>query len=359
MYLEPRYEQERGTAGGLAFARVCAQVVIRHLAGAAAALLGAFAASSPAMAVSCAISPLTGSYGTVDILSGAAVDATATITVTCSGGLLGSVRLCINIGSGTTAVGPANERTIRTAADFIDAEFYSDAARTQIWGSWGTGAATNAYPVGSPAGIQRDVSLPALTTQNFTYTVYARLAAGQATKRPGSYSWTSNSPTVQYSELPLSACPLLLAPFANASGSSFTATVNANGIVTGAALNFGSATSIPANIDAATTITVRATNTTPYTVGLGNGLNASGAQRRMRLGATSNYMNYGLYTDAARTNAWSTTTSATTCTGGASTCVTGTGAGIAQNVTIYGRVPPQTPPAAGTFTDTVVITVTF
>jgi spore coat protein U-like protein len=38
----------------------------------------------------------------------------------------------------------------------------------------------------------------------------------------------------------------------------------------------------------------------------------------------------------------------------------GTGTGATQPaVTVYGRVPPQTTPAIGTYTDTVVVTVTY
>ncbi|MCW3725648.1 MULTISPECIES: spore coat protein U domain-containing protein [Pseudomonadota] len=30
-----------------------------------------------------------------------------------------------------------------------------------------------------------------------------------------------------------------------------------------------------------------------------------------------------------------------------------------QNVSVYGRVPPQTSPPAGSYADTIVVTVTF
>jgi spore coat protein U-like protein len=114
-----------------------------------------------------------------------------------------------------------------------------------------------------------------------------------------------------------------------------------------------------ANIDSTATIAVKCTNTTPFSIGMNNGANASGSQNRLRLGATSNYINYGLYTDSARSHAWVTTTSTTSCTSGTSTCVLGTGTGLNQNTTVYGRVPSQTAPSSGTFTDTVIITVTF
>lgn len=37
----------------------------------------------------------------------------------------------------------------------------------------------------------------------------------------------------------------------------------------------------------------------------------------------------------------------------------GTGTGTAQTSTIFGRAPPQSIPAAGTYSDTVIVTATF
>jgi spore coat protein U-like protein len=113
-----------------------------------------------------------------------------------------------------------------------------------------------------------------------------------------------------------------------------------------------------ANIQTTAVITVQSTNTTPYSISLNNGQNASGSQRRMSGGA-GNYVSYGLYTDAGYSQPWTSTTSTTSCTGGTGTCVLGTGTGSNQNLTIYGQVPPQTAPATGAYTDTVVVTVTF
>jgi spore coat protein U-like protein len=39
--------------------------------------------------------------------------------------------------------------------------------------------------------------------------------------------------------------------------------------------------------------------------------------------------------------------------------VPGTGTGAVQNVTIYGRVAPQTTPTSGTYTDTVIVTINY
>lgn len=149
---------------------------------------------------------------------------------------------------------------------------------------------------------------------------------------------------------------------ATTQNSSFTVsvTITATCTISAGNLAFGSPGLLTANVDQTSTITVDCTNTTPYTVGLDNGVNFSSGTRRMKdTGAGTTFVNYGLYTDLARTNAWTTTTSTTTCTGGANTCAVGTGSGSNQTITVYGRIPPQTTPAPATFQDTVTATVTY
>ncbi|AGA09922.1 spore coat U domain-containing protein [Sinorhizobium meliloti] len=123
-------------------------------------------------------------------------------------------------------------------------------------------------------------------------------------------------------------------------------------VVTATDLDFGTRGVIDANVDQTSTISVQCTNGTPYTVGLnaGNGAGATVAVRRMT-GPASATVNYTIYRDAARTQVWGVTA------GG--DVVSGTGNGNVQNLTAYGRVPPQTTPAAGVYSDIVAITVTY
>jgi spore coat protein U-like protein len=137
-------------------------------------------------------------------------------------------------------------------------------------------------------------------------------------------------------------------------------TITASCTISATNLAFGSQGVLAANVDQTSTITAQCTNTTPYTVGLDSGLNFSGGTRRMKdTGAGTTFVNYGLFTDVARANAWTTTTSTTTCTGGSNTCAIGTGSGSNQTITVYGRIPSQTTPAPATFNDTVTATITY
>ncbi len=116
-------------------------------------------------------------------------------------------------------------------------------------------------------------------------------------------------------------------------------------------LNFGTTGILSANQDATNAISVTCSNLTPYTIGLDDGLNGIGSPtaRRMVNGGAS--ITYAIYQNAARTSPWGDTTGTNT--------ISGTGTGSPQTYTTYGRVPAQTTPPAATYTDTVVVTVTY
>jgi spore coat protein U-like protein len=120
-------------------------------------------------------------------------------------------------------------------------------------------------------------------------------------------------------------------------------------------LDFGSVTSTINNVDADTTsgtnygVSVICTNTTPYSVVANNGANASGTQNRM-VGAAGVYLPYNLYTTTGRTVPFPTS----------GTTLGFVGNGLAQAIPVYGRIPAATAlPAPNTYTDTVVLTITY
>jgi spore coat protein U-like protein len=120
---------------------------------------------------------------------------------------------------------------------------------------------------------------------------------------------------------------------------------------TASTLDFGTTGVLSANVDVTSTIQVTCTNTTPYNIGLnaGTGTGATVSNRLMMSGATT--ISYAMYSNAGRTTNWGNTVGTDT--------VAGTGNGAAQGYTVYGRVPPQTTPAPGTYTDTITVTVTY
>lgn len=133
------------------------------------------------------------------------------------------------------------------------------------------------------------------------------------------------------------------------------ATVTANCSVTTTAVSFGSVNVLSGtNADAPGGLSVTCTNGTAWSASAdaGVGTGASLATRKMASGA--NLLNYALYTDSARTTVWGD--AATTAT----VKFSGTGTGAAQASTIYGRIASgQTSVPAGSYADTVTVTVTY
>ncbi|WP_322965465.1 Csu type fimbrial protein [Sphingomonas fuzhouensis] len=117
-------------------------------------------------------------------------------------------------------------------------------------------------------------------------------------------------------------------------------------------LAFGNTGVIQAAITSTSTIGVQCTNTTPYNIGLnaGAGAGATVAARRMTSGSGATVV-YELFRDPARAQIWGNTAGTDT--------LAGIGNGAVQTLTVYGRVPAQATPAAGSYTDTVQVTVTY
>ena len=123
-------------------------------------------------------------------------------------------------------------------------------------------------------------------------------------------------------------------------------------LVSASDLDFGSHGVIDANLDSTSAISVQCTTGTPYNVGIGLGT-GSGASLTARLmtGPGAATVSYNLYRDVNHTNVWGTTVLTDT--------VSGTGNGAVQPITVFGRVPPQSTPGAGAYSDTVAVTVTY
>ncbi len=112
-------------------------------------------------------------------------------------------------------------------------------------------------------------------------------------------------------------------------------------------MDFGDKGLLNSNVDATATFNVRCNENLSYTISLDDGQNASGGASRMTDG-NGHYVTYELYQDSGRTTLWDATNTKSS-----------TGTGVDQTFTIYGRVPPQSTPPVGLYTDTVTITVTY
>ncbi|WWO95525.1 MAG: spore coat U domain-containing protein [Candidatus Dasytiphilus stammeri] len=83
-----------------------------------------------------------------------------------------------------------------------------------------------------------------------------------------------------------------------------------------------------------------------FHISLNNGLQAEGKQRRMK-GEQGDYIKYDLYQDANHTTLWDNNK------------FSDMGTGKETSLIIYGRIPAQPSVKAGTYTDTVTVTVSW
>jgi spore coat protein U-like protein len=129
-----------------------------------------------------------------------------------------------------------------------------------------------------------------------------------------------------------------------------TATVLSSCTVVGSTIAFGNYTST--QVDQTGNIAVVCTYGTSYSVGLdaGAGTGATTSVRKLT-GSLGGTLNYALYRDSGRTSNWGSTIGTDT--------ESGTGTGLTQNLTVYGRIASAQTPLAGTYTDTVTVTLTY
>jgi spore coat protein U-like protein len=125
-----------------------------------------------------------------------------------------------------------------------------------------------------------------------------------------------------------------------------------------AALNFPTSgvlggASGTANTDQTTTVAVQCTNTTPFNIGLDAGTTTGATttvRKLLNTGSTAT-VNYTLWQDSGHSTNWGNQVGTDT--------VSDTGSGASHSYTVFGRIPPQTTPAPGTYADTVTVTVTY
>ena len=139
-----------------------------------------------------------------------------------------------------------------------------------------------------------------------------------------------------------------------------TATVEASCTVSATGVSFGSysGTSVSAN----GSVTVTCPGGIAYKTSLNAGQHFTGSASGARaMGSDAgNALTYFLYQDAAHATQWGDNDVANTYPPGAS--LAGAGTGVAQTLTVFGAVPASTgslTPPAGSYSDTVTVTVTF
>jgi spore coat protein U-like protein len=113
--------------------------------------------------------------------------------------------------------------------------------------------------------------------------------------------------------------------------------------------NYSASSGFP--MSASTTLSVTCTSTVPYTVAMDGGVSGQPAARAMNDGA-SHTLNYGLYTTSAYATPLGDGTNATS-------TLAGVGTGLAQSLTVYGRIPASQFVTPGSYSDRITVTVAY
>ncbi len=278
----------------------------RLLGGALLAIVG-----GPAVACTLSVPPIVIGTYTGALLQGG----TTNLTVNCGFGQ--NYVIPLNAGTGTGATVTARKMTNGTGT--LTYQLFADPGRTVNWGNTsGTGARTGRGNNG-----------------NQTFTIYPQIAAGQVLTQ-GTYTDTITATTTGGNPNATTTFTVQAVVVPNCSISATTLTF---GVYTGTQL------------DATSTLSVNCTNKTPYYVNLGDGLNRDGSYYPRMNGPGGVLIGYRLSQNAARTVEWRNTYNFDG--------QNGVGTGLAQSLTVYGRVLPGQYGTPGPYTDTIVVTLTY
>ncbi|NYT44994.1 spore coat U domain-containing protein [Alcaligenaceae bacterium] len=311
------------------------------------ALLLAAATPAAASAVDCHANAENLIFGTIDVLAGGIADSSSTLHYGCSAPQGSRVLLCISMEADPRTQLFSPRTLTNPPSAYMKFNLYTDAGRSIVWGSTGSSSGNPPVAIEMIFGANQYY-------QTGTTPLYGRInSAGQSGLPAGHYA----------SQWPMSISFKALSggePIDCSSGSMtkqssqfyIQAVVQPQcRIDSVVGMDFGTVfMELNQNVDSVATITVTCNGAwgNGYTVMLANGLYPSGSQRRMR--GAPGFIRYELYRDPQRTDRWGNEKHYG---------VSGMGNGLPQSLTVYGRVPPQSPPGAARYSDTIVITLSY
>ena len=255
--------------------------------------------------------------------SSATIQATGQVQFKCTSG----TAYAIGLSAGTTAGATVTNRMIYRNSDAatLGYQLFSNASYTTNWGN----SAATSWVTGIGTGNDQNV------------TVYAQI--------PGAEAFFTNSNGTNFSDM------ITATISGNFTTDARTLQVTLQQVSPGCgiganSLDFGVYSG--AVLTATTTLQVACTTGTTYNVGLNAGT-ASGATvttRKMN-GPAGATLNYQLFKNFGRTVNWGNTVGTDT--------MLGIGNNAIQNLTVYGQIPAAQSAAIGSYTDTIVATLTY
>ena len=254
--------------------------------------------------------------------SSATVQATGSIQVTCNN----NTPYTVSLDSGQHSLSVSNRMLLRNSDQAtLGYQLFSNASYTT---NWGNSAGTNWLTATGTGGQQ-------------TWPVYAQIPGGEA------FFATANG--TNFSDMVI----VTVAWGNNQITRNLQVTLQqvSPGCGIGAhSLNFGNYTG--ALLNGTTTLQVACTSGTSYNVGLnaGTGAGATMTTRKMT-GPAGALLNYRLFRNSGYSVNWGNTVGTDT--------QAGTGSNGIQNLTVYGQIPAGQSVGTGSYTDTIIATLTY
>lgn len=287
-------------------------------------------------------------FGNVNLAGGGSQSATGTFAASCTGTPGQSIRICANFNAGSGGANASGDpRYLTQGLTRLNYNLYTNNGVGQVWGSYLWSA--------SPRPPSISLTLGGSGSGSVSQTIFGRLANGQGALPTGTFMsvFSGTNTQIDYGYAASFNCGTALSPRVQNVPFIVRLTNNSSCTVSTTALNFGNQTDLNTVKTAVNSVSVTCTGGTLYDIGLNNGSSGGTGPtaRLMKNVATAQAITYGVYRDAGYAQPWGNTAGSTT--------VSGTGTGSAQNFTGYGRIPVQATPPALTYTDTVIVTVTY
>ena len=298
---------------------------------------------APASAQVCNFSITNINFGNINMGPGGTPPTSATMTATCSGTPGATITICPNIGDGTGGSASGSPRLIKNGAVSIPYDLLQP--NGQVWGSY-------VWPYAARPPVL-STTLNNLGTGTISQTIQAQISGSIASAPTGLYisNYTTFHTLLDYGYAPAQSCNVVSKRATQANFSvqaQNTATCN----LSATAMNFGTLANLTTAQATTNQIAITCTTGSVYAVALNNGMNGgTGPTNRIMVSPSNQKLSYGIFKDAAHVQAWGATTGTDT--------LTGTGTGVSQNLTAYALLPAQGNPSAGTYSDTVVVTINY
>ncbi len=301
-----------------------------------------------AQAQSCVFTNTGVDFGNVNLAGGGSITATGTFAASCTGTPGQSIRICANFNAGSGgAAASGDPRFLTQGATRLNYNLFRNNGVGQVWGSFLWSA--------SPRPPAISLALGGSGSGSISQTIFGRIANGQGAAPTGTFlSVFSGAHTqIDYGYAASFNCSAALSPRVQSVPFTVRVTNNSSCTVSTTALNFGNQTALDTAKTATNSISVTCTGGTLYNIGLSNGSSGGTGPtaRLMSNVAAAETITYGVFRDAGFTQPWGNVAGSDT--------VSATGTGSAQNFTGHGLIPVQATPPPLTYTDTVIVTVTY